>query len=95
MTDDDVNTPFRIGAWLVEPSLNRLIDGDSVVTLEPRVIAVLVCLASQPGRMISAEERLSSRHRIRRRSAYADRARAIVLAANLQLCDEHTTKAQE
>jgi len=58
MPDGDENTPFRLGAWLVQPSLNRLSDGDLVVTLEPRVMGVLVCLASRAGRTVSADDLL-------------------------------------
>jgi DNA-binding winged helix-turn-helix (wHTH) protein/tetratricopeptide (TPR) repeat protein len=56
MPEGDANSPFRIGAWLVQPDLNRLIDGDRVVTLEPRVMGVLLCLASRPLEIVSADD---------------------------------------
>ena len=58
MSDGDANKPFRLGTWLVQPSLNRLYDGDHVVALEPRVMGVLVCLASRPGKIVSADDLL-------------------------------------
>ena len=56
MPDGDEKTPFRLGAWLVEPSRNRLSEGDQVVTLEPRLMGVLVCLASRAGTTVSADD---------------------------------------
>ena len=60
MPASDAIKPFRIGTWLVEPDLNRLSDGDRVVTLELRVMGVLVCLASRPGKIVRASELLDS-----------------------------------
>jgi TolB-like protein/DNA-binding winged helix-turn-helix (wHTH) protein len=56
MPAGDANKTFRVGNWLVQPDLNRLSDGDQVVTVEPRVMAVLVCLASRPGKIVKADE---------------------------------------
>ena len=39
--------PFRLGDWLVEPSLNRLSRGDTTIQLELKVMDVLVCLAER------------------------------------------------
>lgn len=36
---------FRIGSWLVEPSLNTVSSNGTKAQLEPKVMAVLVCLA--------------------------------------------------
>jgi len=47
MPQGDANKPFRLGTWLVQPSLNRLSDGDQIINLELRVMGVLVCLASR------------------------------------------------
>ena len=58
MSEGDANTPFRLGPWLVQPGLNRLSDDDQVVTLAPRVMDVLVCLARRAGDIVSADELL-------------------------------------
>jgi TolB-like protein/DNA-binding winged helix-turn-helix (wHTH) protein/Tfp pilus assembly protein PilF len=60
MSQGDANKNFRIGPWLVQPDLNRLSDGDQVVTLEPRVMGVLVYLASRPGKIFSADKLLDT-----------------------------------
>ncbi len=60
MSAGDANTPFRLGAWVVQPSLNHLSDDDHVVTLEPRVMGVLVCLASRPRKIVSADDLLDT-----------------------------------
>jgi DNA-binding winged helix-turn-helix (wHTH) protein len=52
--------PFSIGEWLVEPELNRISANDSVVQLEPRVLQVLTCLASRPGKVVSRLSLLST-----------------------------------
>lgn len=44
--------PFHIHDWLVEPALNRLRRLDDAVQVEPRIMHVLVCLASRPGKVI-------------------------------------------
>jgi adenylate cyclase len=40
---------FRVGDWLVEPDLNRIAQHDRTIQIEPKVLEVLVCLASRPG----------------------------------------------
>src|SRR5436305_11418928 len=49
---------FCIGDWLVFPRLNRLESNGRTVRLEPKVMQVLVCLAEQPGEVISKEQLL-------------------------------------
>ncbi|MGH9498273.1 MAG: winged helix-turn-helix domain-containing protein [Terriglobales bacterium] len=44
---------FRVGSWLVQPSLNAISSGGASVRLEPKVMEVLVCLAAQPGEPVS------------------------------------------
>ena len=51
---------FRIGEWLVEPTLNTLSNPNSTVRLEPKVMQVLVCLAEHPGKVISKDRLLQS-----------------------------------
>jgi DNA-binding winged helix-turn-helix (wHTH) protein/predicted esterase len=47
--------PFRLGEWLVEPSLNRLTRDSGSVQLEPRVMDLLVFLARRPGEVLSQQ----------------------------------------
>ncbi len=47
---------FRIGDWLVEPSLNRISRGDTSIQLELRVMDVLVCLAQRAGKVVTRQE---------------------------------------
>lgn len=51
-----MNGEFRIGRWLVQPSLNLVSQGTTTVRLEPKVMHVLVCLAQRPGKMFAKEE---------------------------------------
>jgi DNA-binding winged helix-turn-helix (wHTH) protein/Tol biopolymer transport system component len=51
---------FRVGDWLVEPTLNSLSRPDSTVRLEPKVMQVLVCLAEHPGKLTSKDRLLRS-----------------------------------
>lgn len=48
---------FKLGEWLVEPQLNRLMrpDGETV-QLEPKMMDVLVCLARHAGEVVSREQ---------------------------------------
>ena len=51
---------FRIGEWLVEPDLNRISRADKTVTMEPKVIEVLLCLAGNAGEVLSKKEIIKS-----------------------------------
>lgn len=50
---------FRIGDWHVQPRLNRVTSGGTDHHLEPKVMEVLLCLANQPGAVVSRDELLS------------------------------------
>lgn len=52
--------PFCIGPWLVHPALNRIHRNGLKEQLEPRIMHVLVCLASRPGEVISRKELLET-----------------------------------
>jgi len=51
---------FRVGTWLVQPNLNTIIRDGRTLRLEPKVMAVLVCLSQRAGEPISKEELLQS-----------------------------------
>ena len=52
-------TDFRIGDWLVEPSLDRLSRNGTVLHLRPQLTNLLVLLAENAGRTVSKEEILA------------------------------------
>ncbi|UZB08241.1 winged helix-turn-helix domain-containing protein [Xanthomonas citri] len=49
---------FRLGPLLVEPERLTLIDDGQTITLEPRMMEVLIALAERAGEVISAEQLL-------------------------------------
>src|SRR5215831_17509481 len=51
---------FRLGAWLVDPSLNTICRNGTAVHVEPKVMEVLVCLAKHTGEAVSKEELLQA-----------------------------------
>lgn len=53
---DLASRPFRVAGWTVEPASNRLQGEGTEVRLEPRVMALLVCLAQRPGEPVAREE---------------------------------------
>ena len=53
---DLAGNPFRVGDWLVEPSLNRISRGDATIQLELKVMDVLVCLAERAGEVLTRQE---------------------------------------
>ena len=55
-TRDLGRNPFRLGDWLVEPSLNRLSRGRTTIQLELKVMDVLVCLAERAGEVVTRQE---------------------------------------
>ena len=50
-----MNNKFKVGCWQIDPRLNSISSNGSTVRLEPKVMQVLVCLASQPGEPFSKE----------------------------------------
>ena len=52
--------PFWVGAWRVEPSLNRIAGPAGEVQLEPRVMDVLGCLAAHAGAAVTRETLLET-----------------------------------
>jgi TolB-like protein/DNA-binding winged helix-turn-helix (wHTH) protein/Flp pilus assembly protein TadD len=51
-----VNGDFRIGPWLVEPTLNRISQNGASRHLEPKVMQVLLCLAKARGEVVSKQQ---------------------------------------
>jgi DNA-binding winged helix-turn-helix (wHTH) protein/WD40 repeat protein len=47
---------FRVGDWLVEPSVNRMTRGDDTVELDRSTMDVLLCLAERAGQPVSKHE---------------------------------------
>lgn len=48
--------PFQVADWHIEPSLGRISRGDQSIKVEPKVMAVLECLANEAGNVISREQ---------------------------------------
>lgn len=46
---------FCINGWRVRPSLNRMERGAEVVQVEPKIMQVLLCLADNPGAVVTRE----------------------------------------
>jgi len=55
-----VDGDFRLGTWLVHPSLNCVSRNGTSVQLEPKVMSVLVCLAEHRGEPVSKEQLLQT-----------------------------------
>src|SRR5436309_2446844 len=49
-------TEFRIGPWLIQPSLNTVANNGTRVRLEPKVLNVLVYLAEHRGEVVSKDD---------------------------------------
>lgn len=47
---------FLVGGWYVEAPLNRISKGTEAVRLEPKVMALLVCLAEHAGEVVLREQ---------------------------------------
>ena len=55
-----MNPDFRVGSWVVKPSLNTISCKGTTVRLEPKVMEVLVCLTEHPGEAVSKEKLLQA-----------------------------------
>ena len=49
-------TPFYIADWEVHAASDRIRHGDTEIKLEPKVMAVLVCLADRHGELVTREQ---------------------------------------
>jgi DNA-binding winged helix-turn-helix (wHTH) protein len=47
---------FRLGPWVIRPSLNGIVLNGVIARLEPRAMEVLVCLAEHAGDVVSKEK---------------------------------------
>src|SRR5512140_481407 len=47
---------FRVGEWLVQPSLGRISRGEKVERLRPQLMNLLVFLARNAGRAVTRDE---------------------------------------
>ena len=46
---------YRIGDWLIHPRINSMERDWETVHLEPKVMQVLIALASEPGEVVTRE----------------------------------------
>ncbi len=53
-----MNSDFRVGPWLVQPSLNTISQNGTSNRVEPKMMGVLVCLAEHTGEVVPKEKLL-------------------------------------
>jgi len=58
--EEVVSDDFRIGSWLVQPSLNTVSQNGKTFHIEPKVMEVLVCLARHAGETLSKQTLLQT-----------------------------------
>ena len=51
-----MNDELIIGGRVVQPALNRILDDTGAVTVEPKVMKVLLTLARSPGEVLSRQQ---------------------------------------
>ena len=54
--ENGMRKDFRLEDWLVQPQLNRVTRGPETVQVQPKIMAVLVCLAEEPGTVVAREQ---------------------------------------
>ena len=54
------DTPLRIGEWRVDPALDEISKDGATVKLEPRAMALLLCLAEHAGQVVSVDQLLDA-----------------------------------
>lgn len=55
---DNKSSTFIVGEWTVESTSNQLVSGDKCITIEPKMMDVLICLCQHSGKTVSAEQLL-------------------------------------
>jgi DNA-binding winged helix-turn-helix (wHTH) protein len=51
-----MEAPFRLGDWLVQPQLNRILTADGEIQLQPKAMEVLVYLARRPAEVVTKDQ---------------------------------------
>ena len=51
---------FRLDDWRVQPQFHQLVGPSGTISVEPRSMEVLVCLAEQAGEVVTREELLQA-----------------------------------
>ena len=51
-----MNSDFRVGPWLVGPSLNTISYNGTSNRIEPKMMQVLVCVAEHTGEVVPKEK---------------------------------------
>ena len=46
---------YQIGNWAVYPEINQMTQGDNIVTLEPRILALLNCFSAHPDQVLNRD----------------------------------------
>jgi len=54
--ENGLRRDFQLDDWIVQPQLNRVTRGIELVHLQPKIMAVLVCLAAEPGTVVVKEQ---------------------------------------
>jgi DNA-binding winged helix-turn-helix (wHTH) protein len=54
--ENGLRKDFLIEDWLVQPQLNRVTRGHDTVQVQPKIMAVLVCLADEAGQVVVREK---------------------------------------
>ena len=60
LPENAVDGDFRVGSWLVQPSLNSISQNGTSDRVERKVMEVLVCLAERPGDVVPKEKLLQT-----------------------------------
>lgn len=55
-----ISEPLLVGDWLVDPALDEISQGSTVVKLEPRTMRLLLALAHRPGEVVTGDELLAT-----------------------------------
>ena len=53
--EEQLKAGFWVGDWLVEPLLNRASREGEEVSVEPKVMEVLLCLAQRAGKTVTKD----------------------------------------
>lgn len=49
-------TAYIVGEWTIHPDLNQMTRGDELITLEPRILALMNCFAENPGKVLNRDD---------------------------------------
>jgi DNA-binding response OmpR family regulator len=91
-SESALRPPLRVGEWLVDPGRLLIRSGDIELSLEPRIMELLIYLAARAREVVSAEQLLIDMRRGRRFDAPTVKSAALSTRIRVGMCGQRSAQ---